>query len=433
MANEQENNQNVQNLRRLAANTGMGIVAARLANTSQPANTNQTVNSELLQKFNINPNQKISTNENLGNFKPDAGFIPQSMLKGLTGKASAYAISQGDYFGGVTFLAEGVRSNAFYFDPASGSRGKGILINTHPGITLPYQTDAEIRKMFGRTTLAGMTDEIISGVKRGQITANMRNSTLVISDYYNMFNDINQKYSVGADNALKGRLSQNRFAKEMLEDGKTTQEVMREIKRNLPAPSYAVLQHLSYKYGPGGIRKFGSLLDHSISAALDPENQTEHLQNGAKHIVYHYRNKNNELIQDTRAMNIHRLFYTSGVRFSPELNMKIVTGSQLNNNEQAVVSAVAKQAGVGSIVQAGKPIDFKDGPARNSRSDELKLDEAAIRRGVTTVNQDFKPIKLDNDNDDKPERVVQPKPQRQAAPQGNDCRTSACTATRFTY
>lgn len=397
-----------------------------------PANGQPKASSiPLLRQFNINPNEKIPTT-NLQGYKPDAGFIPQSMLRGLTGRASAYAISQGDYFGGITFLAEGVRSNAFYFDPASGSRGKGILINTHPGITLPYQKDHEIRKMFGRTTLAGMTDEIINGVKRGQITPNMRNAQLVISDYYNMFNDINQKYSVGADNALKGRLNNNRFAKELMNNGMSANDVMREIKRNLPAPSYAVLQHLSYKYGPGGIKRFGSLLDHSISAALDKDNQEQHLANGVKHIVYHYRNSRNELIQDTRAMNIHRLFYTSGVRFSPELNMKLVTGGNLNAQEQATVNDVAKQAGLGQIVKNGRMEDFKDGPARNSRTDEYKLDENAIRRGIAVVDQNFKPIPLSDNNDNKPVRTVStPKPQQRQ--ETNTCVSSACRETAFRY
>ena len=95
--------------------------------------------NQLSERFHIKPDSVV--NVNLGNVRGDAKFIPQHMLQGLTGQAAGYAVSRGDYFGGITFLAEAVRSNAFYFDPASGSKGKGTLINTHPGIKLSYQSD----------------------------------------------------------------------------------------------------------------------------------------------------------------------------------------------------------------------------------------------------------------------------------------------------
>lgn len=347
----------------------------------------------LSKKYQINPNEIID-DKLPANFKGDSKFIPQSMLKGLTGQAAAYAVSKGDYFGGVTFLSEGVRSKAFYFDPASGSRGKGVLINTHPGITLPYQSESEIRKIFGNTSLSPMTDEIIRGVKHGQMTNNMRQAQLRVGDYYNMFKHVQDKYSAGAHNALLGVISQNPFAKELLSEGKSKQEVLKEVKENLPVTSYAVLQHLAYKYGNGGIKKFTSLLNATISAGLDTENQEEHLAKGAKHIVYHYRDGKNTLHQDTRVMNIHRLFYTAGVRFSPELNMKIVGNKELTQEEEKLVNEVSKEAGLGKLVDKGK-IKLPDGTinsTKNSKSDKMELEVESANKGISTVNQNFKPI-----------------------------------------
>jgi hypothetical protein len=353
----------------------------------------------MMNKYNINPNEQVKVN--LGDLKPDAGFIPQHMLRGLSGKAAGYAISQGDFFGGVTFLAEGVRNNAFYFDPASGSKGKGILINTHPGITLKYQKDYEIRKMFNATTLAPMTNEILNGVKSGTITPRMKAATLVISDYYNMFNQINGKYSAGADNAIMNVIGKNKFARDMLSHGATKSDVLREVKRNLPAPSYAVLQHLAYKYGNGGINRFTSLLDKSISAALDKPNQDKHLEEGAKFIVYHYRDKNNRLIQDTRAMNIHRLFYVSGLKFSPDLNMKIVTGmGRLDEKERAVVNEVTTRAGIKPIIDKdGQVSNFPDGPAHNSNTKDVELVD--VNKPVKKVDYDFS-LKMEQAEKAKP-------------------------------
>ena len=361
-----------------------GAAIAKAANYASTPVQFQT--NELSKKFNIDPNEVVQQNIN-----KDSKFIPQSMLKGLTGRASAYAMSQGDYFGGITFLAEGVRTSAFYFDPASGAKGKGVLINTHPGITLKYQTDTEIRKMFGGTSISNMTEEILSGVKRGQMSSNMKQAELRVGDYYQMFKQVQDKYSAGANNALLGMMDKNTHAKAMMATGKSKQEVLREVKENLPVTSYAVLQHLSYKYGPGGIKKFTNLLNHSISAGLDVANQESHLERGAKNIVYHYRDKNNTLHQDTRAMDIHRLFYTAGVKFSPSLNLKIATNSDLNPNEERLVNQVANKAGLGNISKNGK-LDFPDGTARNSETDNLKLDFDRANKGLNNVNQNFKPI-----------------------------------------
>ena len=205
-------------------NTEINHTKTNIATTNYPTNNLST-------KFNINPNASVPVD--LGNVKGDSKFIPQHMLKGLTGQAAGYAISRGDYFGGVTFLSEGVRSNAFYFDPASGAKGKGTLVNTHPGITLTYQTDKEIRNMFGNTSLSPLTEEILRSVRGGTISPNMRNSHLRVGDYYNMFKHVQDKYTAGANNALMGVMQNNPFAKSMLAQGKTKQETLINIKENL--------------------------------------------------------------------------------------------------------------------------------------------------------------------------------------------------------
>ena len=174
------------------------------------ATTNYPTNN-LSTKFNINPN--VSVPINLGNVKGDAKFIPQHMLKGLTGQAAGYAISRGDYFGGVTFLSEGVRSNAFLLWPASGAKGKGTLVNTHPGITLTYQTDKEIVICLVIQVCPPLTEEILRSVRGGTISPNMRNSQLRVGDYYNMFKHVQDKYTAGANNALMGVMQNNPFAK----------------------------------------------------------------------------------------------------------------------------------------------------------------------------------------------------------------------------
>lgn len=369
-------------------NTEINHTKTNSATTNYPTNNLST-------KFNINPNASVPVN--LGNVKSDAKFIPQHMLKGLTGQAAGYAISRGDYFGGVTFLSEGVRSNAFYFDPASGAKGKGTLVNTHPGITLTYQTDKEIRNMFGNTSLSPLTEEILRSVRGGTISPNMRNSHLRVGDYYNMFKHVQDKYTAGANNALMGVMQNNPFAKSMLAQGKTKQETLRAIKENLPVGSYAVLQHLAYKYGNGGIKRFTSLLNHTISAGLDVKNQEQHLANGAKYIVYHYRDKSNTMHQDTRVMNIHRLFYTAGVKFKPELNLKIATNQTLTEEETKLVNSVAQTAGLGKLVKDGH-VKFPDGTissTKNSQSEKYQLDIDAANKGIAKVNQDFKPIKIE--------------------------------------
>lgn len=348
--------------------------------------------NQLSERFHIKPDSIV--NVNLGNVRGDAKFIPQHMLRSLTGQAAGYAVSRGDYFGGITFLAEGVRSNAFYFDPASGSRGKGVLINTHPGITLPYQSDKEIRNMFSNTSLAGMTEEILRGVRNGQMSSNMKNAHLRVGDYYNMFKHVQDKYTAGANNALMGMMNKNPFAQKLLAQGHSRQDILRTIKENLPVTSYAVLQHLAYKYGNGGIKRFTNLLNHTISAGLDTENQDKHLAEAVQYIVYHYRDSKNVLHQDTRVMNIHRLFYMAGVKFSPELNMKIISNQELNGLESQVVNGIAISAGLGEIVQNGK-INLPDGDVsstKNSRSEKFSLDIDASNKGLVVVDQNFKPI-----------------------------------------
>ena len=351
--------------------------------------------NQLSERFHIKPDSIV--NVNLGNVRGDAKFIPQHMLRSLTGQAAGYAVSRGDYFGGITFLAEGVRSNAFYFDPASGSRGKGVLINTHPGITLPYQSDKEIRNMFSNTSLAGMTEEILRGVRNGQMSSNMKNAHLRVGDYYNMFKHVQDKYTAGANNALMGMMNKNPFAQKLLAQGHSRQDILRTIKENLPVTSYAVLQHLAYKYGNGGIKRFTNLLNHTISAGLDTENQDKHLAEAVQYIVYHYRDKSNTMHQDTRVMNIHRLFYTAGVKFKPELNLKIATNQTLTEEETKLVNSVAQTAGLGKLVKDGH-VKFPDGTissTKNSQSEKYQLDIDAANKGIAKVNQDFKPIKIE--------------------------------------
>jgi hypothetical protein len=215
-----------------------------------------------------------------------------------------------------------------------------------------------------------------------------------------------------------------------LSHGATKSDVLREVKRNLPAPSYAVLQHLAYKYGNGGINRFTSLLDKSISAALDEPNQDKHLEEGAKFIVYHYRDKNNRLIQDTRAMNIHRLFYVSGLKFSPDLNMKIVTGiGRLDEKERAVVNEVTTRAGIKPIIDKdGQVSNFPDGPAHNSNTKDVELID--VNKPVKKVDYDFS-IKMEQAEKAKPsttpntdlDHMVKPKTPKQS--NSNSC-TGIC-------
>ena len=248
--------------------------------------------------------------------------------------------------------------------------------------------------MFGNTSLAGMTEEILRGVRNGQMSSNMKNAHLRVGDYYNMFKHVQDKYTAGANGALLGVMNKNPFAQKLLAEGHSKQEVLRTVKEQLPVTSYAVLQHLAYKYGNGGIKRFTNLLNHTISAGLDTANQEKHLADGAKYIVYHYRDGKNVLHQDTRVMNIHRLFYTAGVKFSPELNMKIISNQELNATETQLVNSVATSAGLGKLVQNGK-INLPDGDAsstKNSRSEKFTLDIDAANKGIVTVNQNFKPI-----------------------------------------
>ena len=348
--------------------------------------------SGLRQKYKLGT-PTASEQEEIGRVGNKVGFIPQSMLKNLIGRATAYAISKGDYFAGITFLCEGVFPKAFYYDPASGSKGKGTLINTHPGITLKYQKAGEIRQMFANTSIGHMKDEIVSTVQAGtRMTANMDKARLSASDFYNMFDIIRDKYSKGADDALISRFKSHPLAVQKLNSGMSSRQLLTEIKKELPVTSFSVLQQLSYKYGQAGIKKFGKLLDATISAALDPERQDMHLQNGARHIVYQYRNGSNQWIQDTRVMNIHRLFYVAGVKFSPEMNLKLSMGHPLSSEELKIAQDVAKKAGVPSVIKGGR-LDLPDGTKDTAKgSSPYVLNDKAINQGVKEVNQNFKPV-----------------------------------------
>lgn len=322
------------------------------------------------------------------------GFVPQSLLKGQTGAAAKYALSKGDYFAGITFLCEGVRPNAFYFDPASGGK-YGTLINTHPGITLSLQENATIHRIFHNTSLSPLSNEIVASVRAGRISQAMRVSKLQTSDYYQMFNVVEERYSRGADNAMKRRFQHVPEANALLKQGMSPQQVLMKIKQNLPPQVYSVLEQVSYKYGAGGINRFRPLLDATIKAGLDLPNQQRHLENGAKHIVYQYTNKNKQVIQDTRVMNIHRLFYTAGNRFSRELDMKIVGNEQLNAQEISLVNQVANKAGIPSPVKNGRvemPDATKDTVISGyNQKGDINLDVNAINRGIVRVDNNFKP------------------------------------------
>ena len=101
--------------------------------------------------------------------------------------------------------------------------------------------------------------------------------------------------------------------------------------------------------------------------------------------------------QDTRVMNIHRLFYTAGVKFKPELNLKIATNQTLTEEETKLVNSVAQTAGLGKLVKDGH-VKFPDGTissTKNSQSEKYQLDIDAANKGIAKVNQDFKPIKIE--------------------------------------
>jgi hypothetical protein len=400
---------------RVTQNTQKGIGPV----INQPRTTKQPVPSKLPQQKNNQSGDIVFRDSNGKQYNGADAFIPQHLLKSQTGQAAKYAISRGDYFAGITFLCEGVRPNAFYFDPASGGK-YGTLINTHPGITLPFQKDHEIRAMFKGTSIAGITEEIIAGVRSGKMTTNMKQARLQTSDYYNMFRVVEAKYTRGADEALKKRLAHVPESKALLAQGKSLNDVLNTVKQQLPAPSYSVLQQLSYKYGTRGINRFTKLLDSSIKAALDPANREQHLANGSKHIVYHYVNSKKQVIQDTRVMNIHRLFYTAGAKFSNELNMKLSSNETLTAQEEQLVNNVAKQAGIPPVIKNGK-LDLPDGTKetiKSSKSEEVVLDTKAIEKGIAMVDNNFKvrtKVDLDTrivDNKPKTDNVQKHKPSK---------------------
>lgn len=389
-----------------------------------PSNAN-----ELKQKYNIKDDEIVSLN--LGKYE-NSKFIPQSLAKTLIGKAAGYALTKGDYFGAITFLCEGVYPKAFYYDPATGGT-RGTLVNTHPGITLSLQSEKTIRGIFSNTSLKDMTDEIVyKSLKNKGISPNMANARLQVSDYYHMFQKIEGGYSKGAYDALSGRLSSHPMAKKLLNSGMSKSEVMEQIQSELPPAAYSVLQQLAYKYGNGGIKRFGKLLDHTISAGLDPDNQDQHLANGSKFIVYQYMNSKKQWVQDTRVMNIHRLFYTAGEKFSPELNLKLITGSKLDPLENDIVKNVAKKAGVPNIIKDGQ-LDLPDGNAESKKysgTEKIKLNTNTINKGVSVVNQNFKPIDVEPPKQESKVENTYTPPKAKAIqapqPSGDECYTTKC-------
>ena len=369
-------------------------------NNATPSNHQQPQQNNVRNqnKNAINPNEPV--NVELPSQYKNAVFVPQSLMKGRVGMAAGYAFSKGDYFGGVTFLSEGISNKAFYLDPASNPKN-GTLINTNPGITLSRQNESTIRAIFKNTSLAGMTDEIIHQSKGGRggtglgISSNMAKVSLQVGDYYNMFKVVQGSYSNSLVSAMKERLPHNPHAKALLSSGMSRDAVMRKIQENLPPASYGVLQHMTYKFGGQGVRRFGKVFDGAISAALDPANQEQHLTNGAKHMVYYFRNKNSAWQPDTRVMDIHRIIFTSGKRLSPELNLKLATQAELNANELNLVSGIAKQAGVSGIIKDGR-VKLPDSPTETlGNSQKLDWDEKAANRGMRVVNQDAKPVPID--------------------------------------
>lgn len=367
-------------------------VGSNVATESKKPLISVEESKRLQQKYNIRADEVVELD---GKYGKNPNFIPQSMLKSLHGKAAAYSISKGDYFGGITFLSEGVYPKAFYFDPASGNSKYGVLINTHPGITLKFQSKQEIKQMFQNTSIGHLTDEIVDAAHvTKRMTPAMKEARLQVSDFYKMFHVIEGKYTKGADDALKNRIDDNPFSKKLLASGMSKNEILKQIKEDLPITSFAVLQQLSYKYGQKNINKFTKLLDSTISAALDKDNQEQHLANGAKYIVYHFKNGQNQLIQDTRVMNIHRLFYTAGVKFSPEINLKLATGTKLEGDELKQVQEIAQKAGVSNIIKDGK-LNVPDSTPDTAISGVKDKPLHNVNKPIKTVNQEFKPIELE--------------------------------------
>lgn len=359
-----------------------------------------------LKALNINPSEKVHVTLPSG-IDELGGFIPSKHMQGLNGKAAAVALAGGDYFAAITFLCEGVRTKAFYMDPATGGR-YGALVNTHPGITLKFQTNDEIKRIFQASSISPMTNHIIDNVRSGTISPQMRNATLQIDDYYKMFRQIEGKYAKGAESALLHHMKTNPYAKELLKT-KSQAEVLKEIKSGLPPASYSVLQQLSYKYGPGKVKSFSGLVQGSISAALDEKNRDEHLVNGAKHIVYQYMNSKKQWVQDTRVMGLHRLFFTAGERFSKDLNYKLVTGQALSGSELALVKDVASKAGVGNLVGNNGVLNIPDATkesVKSKSSEDLKLNTDLANKGVTSVNFNFKPQAIDGGGERKEKSIV---------------------------
>lgn len=396
----------------------------------QPQQT-QVVSDEMkkeLKKYNVDLDSTTIVN---GKMSPKIGASVNS--KTLTGKAATFALANGNYYAGLTILCEGVKEKAFYFDPASGGK-YGTLINTHPGITLRFQTESEMRKMFGQTKLAPMTESLIRNIQAKRLTPEMRQLTLDIPDYNRMFNVIANKYSSDADKFVKERLSQHPLSKRLLQQGMTKDQVLNQIKSDLPVSSYAVLQHLSYKYGPRMRNYFGKLVDGTISAALDLPNQERHLLNTAQHIVYKYMSEGGKWHVDTRVMNYHRMFYTAGHKFTPEINLKLASNTPLTEAESKVVSNVIRNAGLSVSVKNGR-VNFPEITNQRTAATDFgtppELDTKAIDKGVAKVTTVIHEVRVLNGEYQKPQskmntESLKPKaaPKRQAT--AYNCISSAC-------
>lgn len=354
--------------------------------------TNHPTN-ELSIKHNIKPNELPVA--------PNNKDLIKQWRNTLSGKASAYALSRNDYFAAVTFIAEGVKESAFYKDPASGGK-YGTLYNSHPGITMRFQSDSEILSMFGKTSVAHQKQNILSNLRGLQnnniktLPQFMKDMRLSIGDHYEMFNTIRNKYSNNLNKTLYSVMDSNPFVKDRLSKGHSKETVFNDIKKNMPSSAYGVLQHIAYKHGSAG--KFKGLLNHSISAALDPENREKHLVNGASHIIYSYVNAKKEKVIDKYAMKVHRLFYLSGATLSPDLNMKILQNNKLDQNEEKKVNDIAQKVGIGKIIKNGKT-DFGERLDNSKLDKEKSLDTSLLDKGKAVKNVNEFVVSLNKMND----------------------------------
>ena len=335
----------------------------------------------------------------INKFDKSSGFIvPAKHYAGLTGPSAKFALSKNDYFAGITFLCEWITRDSFYHDPASGGN-KGVLINTHPGITLTYQTK-RLDKIFAGTSAAPIVNEIKGAIKSGNITPNMRNTKFSPSDYYKMFQAIEPSYTNDAYKLIRNNLERNKFASEILsgykkgtkeyEDMKT--RLTQRVVNQLPASAFSVIQQGVYKCGSAGFGRFKTLLNGTISAGLDLQNQDRHLQENAKSIVYTYSTKSGRKT-DTRVMEIHRLFYVSGKGISPKLGEKIVDGIALTPSEMKQIQELSKKAGITNIVKGNKTV-FSDISTDFEKGKNINYDSEIANTGI----KDMKTSKLIRDS-----------------------------------